>query len=207
VERDAGPPGPRSSQRSAFGFPPTCSTLPPCHHARLSSFVPDLFIFPHRSNSMNGSSLGQNTTSLSSSPSAESSSSTSASAAISRSEMPSPCFGTFASPSVPHARLKTNYCYFLPPSSVLSGVKYLHDIVHRDLKYVALPLFSFPSVRSLDLTSGLWIDRRTFSSVQKDPSSDIVIADFGMYVALTCSPERPLTHMGVTRLRLGSSQV
>jgi len=64
--------------------------------------------------------------------------------------------------------------------SVLSGVKYLHDIVHRDLKYVALPLFSFPSARSLDLASGLWIDRRTFSSVQKDPSSDLVIADFGM---------------------------
>src|SRR5216683_7776006 len=161
----------RSSRASII--PTSCVRFPshllhpcsPCHHAR-PSFVPDVFVFPRRSNSMNGSSPGQKTTSLSS---AESSSSASSSTAISRSEMPSPCFGTFASPSVPHARLITNDCPFPPPSSVLSGVKYLHDhdIVHRDLKYVALPLFSSPSARSLDLTSGLWIDQRTSSSVQR----------------------------------------
>ncbi len=38
----------------------------------------------------------------------------------SRGEIPSPCFGTFPSPSVPRATLKTNVCYFSPPSSVLS---------------------------------------------------------------------------------------
>jgi len=135
-------------------------------HRHLS---PDMFVLSRRSHSTSGSSRGQNTTSLSSSPSAESSSSASASTAISRSEMPSLCFGTFASPSVPHARLNPDDCYFPPPSSVLSGVKYLHDhdIVHRDLKYVALPLFSSPSARSLDLTGSLWIDRRTSSPVQR----------------------------------------
>jgi hypothetical protein len=153
VERNAGPPGPRPSQRRAFGFPPTCSTPVPLAITRARRHLClTCSFFPRRSNSMNGSSPGQNTTSLSSSPSAESSSSGSASAAISRSEMPSPCFGTSASPSVPHARLKNNDCYFFPSSSVLSGVTYLHDhdVVHRDLKYVVLPFFH-PPLR------GLWI--------------------------------------------------
>ena len=39
VERNAGPPGPRPSQRRAFGFPPTRHPCSPFHDARLSSFV------------------------------------------------------------------------------------------------------------------------------------------------------------------------
>jgi hypothetical protein len=125
--------------------------------------------FPRRSNSMNGSSPGQNTTSLSSSPSAESSSSGSASAAISRSEMPSPCFGTFASPSVPHARLKNNDCFFFPLQFCVIRRDVPARPRHRPSgsQVRGSPLFSSPSARSLDLTSGLWIDRRTSSSVQR----------------------------------------
>src|SRR5712691_809519 len=58
------------------------------------------------------------------------------------------------------------------PSSGLSGMTYLHDhgIVDRDLKCVAPPLYRSPSqssARSLDLTCGLQIGRRTFSSVPR----------------------------------------
>ncbi len=110
--------------------------------------------------------------------------------AISQSKMLLLHFSMFASPSIPHVRLKTNDCYFLPPSSVLSSVEYLHDydIVHQNLKYVALPLFSSPSEI---FGSDKWpVDRlENILFCTKDPLSDIVIADFGMYAMLTCLPE------------------
>src|SRR5712691_8116097 len=58
------------------------------------------------------------------------------------------------------------------PSSVLSGMTYLHDhgIVDRDLKCAAPPLCHSPSqssARSLDLTRGLQIGRRTLYSVPR----------------------------------------
>src|SRR5580700_9137283 len=97
--------------------------------------------------------------------------------------MPSPCFGTFALPPVPHARLKPTLCDFSPPSSVLSRVN-LHE-VHRDLKYVFCEIFG----------SDKWPGDRPEHILfcPKDLSPDIVVTDFGMYVALTCSLEMPLT--------------
>ena len=126
--------------------------------------------------------------------------------AISQSKMLLLHFSMFASPSIPHVRLKTNDCYFLPPSSVLSSMKYLqdHDIVYQNLKYVALPLFSSPSEI---FGSDKWpVDRlENILFCTKDPLSDIVIADFGMYAVLTCLLETSL--MGVTRLGSGVSRV
>src|SRR5216683_837462 len=108
--------------------------------------------------------------------------------------MSSPHFGMFASPSIPYSRLKTNDCYFLPPSSVLSSMKYLqdHDIVYQNLKYVALPLFSSPSEI---FGSDKWpVDRpENILFCTKDPLSDIVIANFGMYNVLNCLLETCLS--------------
>jgi len=77
---------------------------------------------------------------------------------------------------------------------VSSGVKYLHDhdIVHRDLRFVALPLCE---IFGPDKWPGDRPENILFRT--KDPSSDIVIADFGMYVALTYSQDT--SHMRVSQ--------
>jgi calcium/calmodulin-dependent protein kinase I len=70
---------------------------------------------------------------------------------------------------------------------MLSGMKYLHDhdIVHRVLKYVGSPSF-FISLCGIFGSDEWPVDRpENILFRTKGPSSDIVIADFGMYVALT----------------------
>ena len=123
-------------------FPP----IPFLHHASLNVFV--CFAVFRRSNSTNRSSLGQYTDLLSSSLSAASSLSASVNAAISRDVMSFQCF---SSSIVLHPVIVTrDQCVHFIPSSVLFRVMYLHDhnIAHRDLKYVAPPLYHSPS-RSL----------------------------------------------------------
>ena len=93
-------------------------------------------------------------------------------------------------PSCPTCETKNQRSLLFSPSSVSSGVKYLHDhdIVHRDLRFVALPLCE---IFGPDKWPGDRPENILFRT--KDPSSDIVIADFGMYVGLTCSQDTPLT--------------
>ena len=61
------------------------------------------------------------------------------------------------------------------------------------------------SLISLDLTRGLLTDRRISFPVPKDPSSDIVVGDFGMCVARIFSPETCLIR--VIRLSVPNTSI
>jgi len=78
-------------------------------------------------------------------------------------------------------------------------MKYLHDhgIVHWDPKYVAPPFIIHLQSFSEVFGSDTWLVNRpeNFIFRTKDPSSDLGIANFGVYVPWIFSPETCLVFM------------
>jgi len=94
-------------------------------------------------------------------------------------------------PSRPACKTENQCSVLFSPSLVLSGVKYLHRPSGSQVR--GSPPFFTPlcEIFGPDEWPGDRPENVLFRT--KDPSSDIVIADFGMYVTLTCSWDTPLT--------------